>query len=124
MQHHDIIVLGGGMAGISAAARLSDSARVVVLEAEDAAGRHSTGRSAAIFIRNYGGGPVLRQLNALSLPFFRNPAEIGEGDLLTPRGELLIAGDDELARRARAAGGVDPDAVLDRQRAAAAAKLP
>lgn len=96
MQHHDIIVLGGGMAGISAAARLSDSARVVVLEAEDAAGRHSTGRSAAIFIPNYGGGPVMRRMNALSLAFFRDPAEIGETGLLTPRGELLIAAEDEL----------------------------
>lgn len=86
----DIIVIGGGMAGISLGARLAGAARVVVLEAEAQPGRHSTGRSAAIFILNYG-GPVLRQLNAASLGFLSDPAEIGEASLLTRRGELLIA---------------------------------
>lgn len=63
MQTSDVLVIGGGIAGIGAAAMLAPDARVTVLEAEDAPGRHSTGRSAAIFIRNYG-GPVLRALNA------------------------------------------------------------
>lgn len=87
----DVIVIGGGMAGISLAARLAAAGRAVtVLEAEARPGQHSTGRSAAIFILNYG-GPVLRRLNAAAQPFLTNPEEIGEPSLLTPRGEMLIA---------------------------------
>ena len=50
----DIIVIGGGMAGVSAAAALAADAEVLLLEAEPGTGQHSTARSAAIFIRNYG----------------------------------------------------------------------
>ncbi|AXC48937.1 FAD-binding oxidoreductase [Paracoccus suum] len=90
----DIIVIGGGMAGISLAARLAETARVTVLETESRPGHHSTGRSAAIFILNYGGA-VLRRLNQASQPFLLDPAEISETSLLTPRGELLVCGPGE-----------------------------
>ncbi|MEL7126692.1 MAG: FAD-dependent oxidoreductase, partial [Pseudomonadota bacterium] len=50
----DIVVIGGGIAGLSAAARLAPHARVTVLEAEDALGHHASGRSAALFEQNYG----------------------------------------------------------------------
>ncbi len=92
----DVIVIGGGIAGIGAAARLSAQARVIVLETEDAIGRHSTGRSAAIFIRNYGNA-TLRALNAASAPTFHAPGELAERPLVTPRGELLLAEEDEIA---------------------------
>ena len=36
----DILVIGGGIAGLSAAAALSNHARVVVVEAEDQVGYH------------------------------------------------------------------------------------
>ena len=83
------------MAGISAGALLADHARVQVLEAEPAIGYHSTGRSAAIFIRNYGNA-TLRALNALSVGFFENPEGVADETLLKPRGELLLAREDEL----------------------------
>lgn len=92
----DVIVIGGGMAGVSLAARLAGEHRVVVLEAEDHPGRHSTGRSAAMFILNYG-GPVLRRLNAAAQPFFLAPDEIGEPGLLAPRGELVLCAPGEEA---------------------------
>ena len=50
----DIIVIGGDIAGISAAAALAEDARVTVIEAEPHLAYHSTGRSAAVFILNYG----------------------------------------------------------------------
>ena len=50
----DIAVIGAGMAGASAAAHLAADNRVALLEAEDVAGYHTTGRSAAIWIQNYG----------------------------------------------------------------------
>jgi len=50
----DVVIIGGGIAGLSAAAALAPLGRVVVLEAEAALGMHATGRSAAIFLRDYG----------------------------------------------------------------------
>ena len=89
----DIIVIGGGIAGISAAAALAEQARVSVIEAEPHLGYHSTGRSAAIFVLNYGNA-TLRGLNAASLPGL-NGTTTGES-VLSPRGELLLARDDQM----------------------------
>ncbi|MGJ3262559.1 MAG: NAD(P)/FAD-dependent oxidoreductase [Salinarimonas sp.] len=90
MSRPDVIVIGGGIAGISAAAEIAADARVVVLEAEPAIGYHSTGRSAAIFIRNYGNA-TLRALNALAEPVYGAPSAISDTPLLSPRGALSIA---------------------------------
>ncbi len=95
METCDILVIGGGMAGISAAARMADTARVIVLEAEASIGYHSTGRSAAAFIVNYG-SPLLRVLNRASEAFFHDPQLLGETSLLTGRGELMVARDEDL----------------------------
>lgn len=92
----DILVIGGGIAGISAAARLAPDAFVTLLEAEKMIGYHSTGRSAAIFIRNYGNA-TLRALNAASATFLTNPEDICDGSLLSPRGEMLIATPEDVA---------------------------
>ena len=105
----DIIVIGAGIAGISAAAHLAQDARVLVLEREPQPGYHSTGRSAATFIRNYGNA-TLRALNAASEPVLTRPGDITDGTLLSPRGELLVADADEIdALEAYAAGasGID-----------------
>jgi D-arginine dehydrogenase len=94
----DILVIGGGMAGIGAAARVAPDARVIVLEAEAHPGHHSTGRSAAIFIGNYG-NTAIRAANAASRPELSAPPDdLGEFSLLTPRGELLIATAEEVER--------------------------
>ncbi|HEY0339544.1 MAG TPA: FAD-dependent oxidoreductase, partial [Steroidobacteraceae bacterium] len=45
----DVAVVGGGIAGVSVAATLAETLRVVVLERESHPGLHSTGRSAALF---------------------------------------------------------------------------
>jgi D-arginine dehydrogenase len=68
----EAIVIGAGMAGATAAAHLSATRRVALLEAEEVAGFHATGRSAAIWIRNYG-SPDARILTAASRAFFDAP---------------------------------------------------
>jgi D-arginine dehydrogenase len=89
---YDFIVLGAGMAGASAAYELSQNATVLVIEAERQPGYHSSGRSAALFTRNYGTA-LVRKINALSEPFFKNPfADFVDGPLLRPRGALAVAG--------------------------------
>ncbi|MFT6675998.1 MAG: D-arginine dehydrogenase [Sulfitobacter sp.] len=96
MTQPDIIIIGGGIAGTSAAAGLATQARVLQIEAEPQLGYHATGRSAAIFIRNYGNN-VLRALNNAAAPVLQAPEGISDHSLLSPRGELLIAGEDDLA---------------------------
>jgi D-arginine dehydrogenase len=61
----DIIVVGGGVAGLSAAAALARHGKVVVLEAEDGLGHHSSGRS--VTFSHFGiGNDAVRALTAWS----------------------------------------------------------
>jgi len=70
----DILVIGGGIAGLSAAAALSAHARVTVLEAEEQIGFHSSGRSATML--HYAlGDRLIRALTLASRPFFDGPPD-------------------------------------------------
>ena len=68
----DILVIGGGIAGLSAAAELSKNARVTVLEAEEQIGFHSSGRSATM-VHYALGDRLVRALTLASRSFFENP---------------------------------------------------
>ena len=68
----DILVIGGGIAGLSAAAALSSHARVVVVEAEEQVGYHSSGRSATM-VHYALGDRLVRELTLASRPFFDDP---------------------------------------------------
>ena len=70
----DVIVIGAGIAGVSAAAELAADARVIVLEMEPQPGYHATGRSAAYFAAAYG-KKVVRDFTACCEGFFRNPPQ-------------------------------------------------
>jgi D-arginine dehydrogenase len=88
---YDFLVIGGGIAGVSAAYELAEHGTVLLLESEDILGYHATGRSAALFTRNFGGATV-RQINAASTKFFLSPPTgFCETPLLTSRGCLTIA---------------------------------
>ena len=65
----DVIVIGGGLAGLSLAATIAPERRVTLIERESQPGVHSSGRSAAVFVPNYGDGPI-RELTRRSRPFF------------------------------------------------------
>ncbi|HTX05101.1 MAG TPA: FAD-binding oxidoreductase [Steroidobacteraceae bacterium] len=87
----DILVIGGGIAGASAAAELARTHRVVVLEAEAAPGYHSTGRSAAVFSETYGNRAV-RALTRASRDFFHQPpTQFSPYPLLKRRSWLHVA---------------------------------
>lgn len=80
----DVLVIGGGIAGISAAARLAPHARVVVVESEAALAHHASGRSAAMYEPTYGLAPVV-ELTLASGDFFR-----ADPDLLKQRGQMVL----------------------------------
>jgi D-arginine dehydrogenase len=87
----DIVVIGAGMAGATAAAQLSAHRKVALIEAEEAAGSHTTGRSAALWVQNYG-PPDVRELSRLSRSFFENPPPgFAEVPLMRHRTVLLLA---------------------------------
>ena len=81
----DFLIIGGGIAGISAAARLSALGTVIVLEAEEALAHHASGRSAALFEPRYGAPPVVG-LSMASEAYFRSMPGV-----LSPRGLMLVA---------------------------------
>ncbi|MBR0669547.1 NAD(P)/FAD-dependent oxidoreductase [Neoroseomonas soli] len=98
MDHHefDALVIGAGIAGATAAAHLSATRRVALLEAEESAGYHATGRSAAIWIRNYG-GPDVRILTAVSRAFFEAPPPgFAEAPLMRARPVIHLAPPDQV----------------------------
>ena len=87
----DIAIIGAGMAGASLAAECSPHARVLLIEAEDTPGYHTTGRSAAFWHSSYG-GPAVVPLTAASLALFK------EHGLLSPRSGLTIGRADDRDR--------------------------
>jgi D-arginine dehydrogenase len=85
----DVVVVGAGIAGASAAAEIARSSRVVVVEQESLPGQHATGRSAAV-LSETSGHPLVCALARLSRPYLE------EHGLLSPRGLVWVgeAGDE------------------------------
>jgi len=96
-QDFDVAVIGAGMAGSVAAAMLSPDRRVALIEAEEVAGYHTTGRSAAIWVQNYGPSDV-REFTRLSRRFYENPpAGFATVPLIRRRPVLLVAARAQMA---------------------------
>jgi D-arginine dehydrogenase len=93
-----IAVIGGGIAGASAAHQLAEAnpdVDVLLLEAEPHLAYHTTGRSAALLLENYG-TPANRALCAAGLPFLREPPDgLVDAPLLTHRRVLHVGGPDQ-----------------------------
>jgi D-arginine dehydrogenase len=98
-QHFDYIIIGAGIAGASAAMRLSEFGRVALLERESQPGYHSTGRSAATYEPSYGPEKV-RPMILASWDFLNSPpAGFADAPLLKPRGSLVLFRQGEDAER-------------------------
>ena len=81
----DILIIGGGIAGVSLAARLAPHATVTLLEGEATLAHHASSRSAALYEPRYG-TPAVVELSLASEGFFQSSG------VLSPRG-LLMVGD-------------------------------
>ncbi len=117
----DFVVIGGGIAGVAAAANLAPHGSVTLVEMERALAFHTTGRSAAMFTASYG-GQASRPLAKASQRFLESPPEgVADGPLLARRGALWIASPEQapllsrLADRGRELGAEVE--VLDMARA-------
>src|SRR4051794_16699615 len=87
----DFLIIGGGIAGLSAAALLARHGKVTLLEGEDALGYHSSGRS--VSFSHYGiGNKVVRGMTAWSRPFFEAPPEgFSDSPVSRPMDTLYLA---------------------------------
>jgi D-arginine dehydrogenase len=112
VQTCDVLVVGGGMAGVSIGCELAADRQVLVADKERTLAYHTTGRSAAMFLETYG-SPAIRALTTASRGYFENPPDAES--LLAPLAMLYIARPGrgpavtELYREVRA---LAPDVVL------------
>jgi D-arginine dehydrogenase len=114
----DVLVIGAGIAGVGVAAALADTHRVTIIEREAQPGYHSTGRSAAIFLPNYG-NDVIRGLNHASAPMFeQRDTSLFPEPLLTKRGSLTVADEsgveacEEFIRNGVGVAAIDVDRAI------------
>lgn len=99
---YDFLIIGGGIAGTSAGARLAPLGTTCLLEAETSLATQTSGRSAALFEANYG-HPVTVALNHASA---HDHNTLDDG-FLSPRGLLMLAGPGEQAMLAHDIADMD-----------------
>lgn len=93
----DYVVVGGGFAGVSAAAHLAVHGSVVLVEMEKTLAYHTSGRSAAMFVENYGSAGA-RPLVTASRSFMMSPPpDATDVPLLKERHVLWVADEKGLA---------------------------
>ncbi|HEU5469560.1 MAG TPA: FAD-binding oxidoreductase [Actinophytocola sp.] len=90
----DVVVVGGGIAGVSVGYELAATHRVVLVEAERMLATHATGRSAAVYLPSYG-TPTVRALTGASGPRFAELGRRFEVSPLLTRRPVLWVGFDE-----------------------------
>lgn len=95
MKQFDVAIIGAGIAGASIASEIGAERSVLLLEAEDHPGYHSTGRSAAFWTETYG-GPRIQPLTSASRAFLDNPpADFSPSGFLRPRGAINIGREEQ-----------------------------
>ena len=90
MKELDFLVVGAGIAGAGVAYRLAGHGNVLLVDMEEQAGYHTTGRSAAFYAETYG-GQILQPLTSASKDFLRSPPlGFTEAPLVTPLGAIHV----------------------------------
>ena len=103
--HYDVLIVGGGIAGLSLASALAGNCRVALVEAEQELAYHTSSRSARQLIPSFG-PPVVQELTVRTLELIAaRDAELPE-PVLTPRSFMLIGSQEAVA--AEASGSMQP----------------
>ncbi|MGE0241385.1 MAG: NAD(P)/FAD-dependent oxidoreductase [Parvibaculaceae bacterium] len=92
---YKVAVIGAGIAGASAAARIAETRSTILIEREAQPGYHASGRSAAMFTETYGNSAI-RALTIASRAFLSAPpAGFADAPILGARGALFVGGEPE-----------------------------
>ncbi|MFJ4027998.1 NAD(P)/FAD-dependent oxidoreductase [Paenarthrobacter sp. NPDC089989] len=100
---YDVVIVGGGIAGLSLASALAGQCSVALVEAEQSLAFHTSSRSARQLIPSYG-PPVVQELTVRTLELMKARDENLPEPVLTPRGFMLVG--DEATVRAEASGNM------------------
>ncbi|WP_426976649.1 NAD(P)/FAD-dependent oxidoreductase [Pseudarthrobacter sp. O4] len=90
--HYDVVIVGGGIAGLSLASTLAGQCSVALVEAEQTLAYHTSARSARQLIPSYG-PPVVQELTLRTLELIAARDAERPEPVLSPRSFMLI-GDD------------------------------
>jgi D-arginine dehydrogenase len=95
--NYDVVIVGGGIAGLSLASALAGKCSVALLEGEQELAYHTSSRSARQLIPSYG-PPVVQELTVRTLELIA----ARDGELREPvlsRRSFMLVGDEETVRR-------------------------
>jgi D-arginine dehydrogenase len=90
MSSYDVLVIGGGIAGVSIGYELAADRSVGLLEMEATLAFHTTGRSVATFLESYG-GRTIRLLTTASRAFMEDPPDGFARPLMKPLPLVWVA---------------------------------
>ncbi|MFF2245512.1 NAD(P)/FAD-dependent oxidoreductase [Arthrobacter sp. NPDC058130] len=99
--HYDVVIVGGGIAGLSLASTLAGQCSVALIEAEQTLAYHTSARSARQLIPSYG-PPVVQELTVRTLDLIAAQDADRPDPVLSPRSFMLIG--DDATVRAEASG--------------------
>ncbi|MFJ5861544.1 NAD(P)/FAD-dependent oxidoreductase [Pseudarthrobacter sp. NPDC092439] len=102
---YDVLIVGGGIAGLSLASRLAGHCSVALVEAEQELAYHTSSRSARQLIPSYG-PPVVQELTMRTLELMAERDSALREPVLTPRSFMLVGS--EAAVAAQASGHMKP----------------
>ncbi|GGH89684.1 NAD(P)/FAD-dependent oxidoreductase [Arthrobacter liuii] len=106
--HYDVLIVGGGIAGLSLASALAGRCSVALVEAEQELAYHTSSRSARQLIPSYG-PPAVQELTVRTLELLAaRDADLPE-PVLTPRSFMLVGSGADVA--AEASGHMQPITV-------------
>lgn len=106
--HYDVLIVGGGIAGLSLASALAGRCSVALVEAEQELAYHTSSRSARQLIPSYG-PPVVQELTVRTLELLAARDAESPEPVLTQRSFMLVGSAEDVA--AEASGHMQPITV-------------
>lgn len=97
--NYDVVIVGGGIAGLSLASALAGKCSVALVEAEQSLAYHTSARSARQLIPSYG-PPVVQELTLRTLELIAAQDANRPEPVLSPRSFMLIGDDSSVREKA------------------------